>query len=124
RQTLLDFAIPTESLFDNFYVAKFVRFDRASGDPVFDLTFPKTLDDTSRNRIWIDKTQRYITRREWYGQEGQLRAIFLYEQPKTVDGVTFPTQLTVRNAENNVAGVTRYSNVKGNRGIADAVFKL
>lgn len=115
RQTLLDFAIPTESLFDNFFVSKFVRFDRTSGDPVFDLTFPKALDDTSRNRIWIDKEKRYISRREWYGQEGQLRAIFLYEKPVTANGVTFPTQLTVRNAENKVAGVTRYSNVKGNQ---------
>lgn len=124
RQTLLDFAIPTESLFDRFFVAKFVRFDRASGDPVFDLTFPKALDDTSRNRIWIDKTGHYISRREWYGQEGQLRAIFTFASPKTVNGITFPTQLTVRNAENKVAGVTRYSNVKGNQGLADSLFKL
>lgn len=124
RQTLLDFAIPTESLFDKFFVAKFVRFDRASADPVFDLTFPKALDDTSRNRVWIDKEKRYISRREWYGQEGQLRAVFLFEKPVTVNGVTFPTQLTVRNAENKLAGVTRYSNVKANQGLADTLFKL
>ena len=42
----------------------------------------------------------------------------------TVGGVTFPTQLTVRNSENKVAGVTRYSNVRGNQGLADSVFKL
>lgn len=124
RQTLLEFGIPTESLFDDFYQAKFVRFDRASGDPVFDLTFPKRLSDNSRNRIWIDKERKYIARREWYGQEGQLRAIFLFERPVAVNGVTFPAGLTVRNAENKLAGVTRYSNVKANQGLADALFKL
>ena len=124
RQTLLDFAIPTESLFDGFYTAKFVRFDRADGDPVFDLTFPKVFDDTSRQRVWIDKTQHIVTRREWYGQRGQLRAIFRYDVPKAINGVVFPTQLTVYNSENKVAGVTRYSNVKVNQGLADSLFKL
>src|SRR5262249_39791852 len=39
RQTLLDFGMLTPSLFNNYFEAKFVRMDRATGDAVFDLTY-------------------------------------------------------------------------------------
>ncbi len=124
RQTLLDFAVPTASLFEGFYAASFVRNDRETGNPVFDLRFPRATEDTSRQRVWIDRAHHTIARREWYSQTDRLRAVFLYEAPVESNGVWFPTRLTVRNAENKVAGVTRYSNVRANQGLADALFKL
>lgn len=124
RQTLLDFAIPTPSLFSQLFEAKFVRNDRGTGAPVYDLKFPASTGDTSRQRVWIDKTKKFIFRREWYSQNDRLRATFVYENPVQVSGVWFPTRLTVRNADDQVAGVTRYSNVKINQGLPDSLFKL
>ena len=124
RQTLLDFALPTPSLFADFYDAAFVRFDRESGNPVFDLRFPTSTKDTSRNRVWIDRATRTIVRREWYGQSDALKAVFLYAKPIKKDGIWFNTELTVKNAEDKVGGVTRYSNVRVNTGLDDAVFRL
>ena len=124
RQTLLDFAIPTPSLFNGFFNATYVRNDRETGSPIFDLKFPAATEDTSRQRVWIDKAKHYIFRREWYSQNDRLRAVFLYENPVQANGVWFPTRLTVRNAEDKIAGVTRYSNVKANQGLEDSLFKL
>lgn len=124
RQTLFEFALLTPSLFSQFYEATFVRFDRESGNPIFDLRFPAATKDTSRNRIWVDKSRHFIVRREWYGQEDQLKATFTYEKPIEVSRVWFPTRLTVRNAEDKVGAVVRYINVKANTGLNESLFKL
>ena len=124
RQTLLDFGILTASMFRNFLVAKYVRTDRASGDYVFDLTYEKSLDDTSRYRVWVDPDKRYITKREWYNQEGRQLATFTYENPARDGNTYFPTRLTVRNVDNKVAGVTEYEGLKLNGGLADSLFDV
>ncbi|MFZ4507978.1 MAG: outer membrane lipoprotein-sorting protein [Fimbriimonas sp.] len=121
RQTLLDFGILTPSLTDLFET-KFVRIDRATGNAVFDLTYPKALDDTSRNRIWVDAAKKIVTKREWYNQEGLQIATFFYESPVQVSGVWVPTVLTVRNTDNKVAGVMHYENFKLNTGLDDSLF--
>ncbi|MFN8219917.1 MAG: outer membrane lipoprotein-sorting protein [Fimbriimonadales bacterium] len=123
RQTTLDFGMITPAIFNNLFVAKFLRVDRESGNLVFDLTYqtPK-YDDTSRQRVFVDKDKRYVTRRVWFNQEGQLLATFYYSKPKFENGVWFPTYCMVKNAEDKVAGVTEYQSMKINSGLPDSIF--
>jgi outer membrane lipoprotein-sorting protein len=122
RQSCLDFGILAPSLFEGFYIAHFVRWDRASGNAVFDLTFDPKLD-TSRQRVWLDPQKKYVVKREWYNQPGRQLATFYYEDPKLVGGIWLPTRLTVRNVENIVAGVVAYSSVVVNTGLPDSLFE-
>lgn len=125
RQTILDFGLIAPSLFKDLFQAKFVRTDRTTGDPVFDLTYFSNLDDTTRHRVWIDKERKFTVKREWYSQiDGRLMATFLYENPKQVGGVWMPTKVTVRNADNKVAGIMNYEGLKVNTGLDDSLFKV
>lgn len=124
RQTAFDFGILTPGLVKGFFVSKFVRFDRETGNPVFDLTWPAKWDNTSRHRVWIDKDDKYIVRREWYGQQGQLKGIILNTKPVKEGGVAFPTVQQTFNAENKLAGEFWFSGVKINDGVSDALFSL
>lgn len=125
RQTLFDYGLITPSLFDNYFQATFVRMDRASGDAVFDVTYVKALDDTTRHRIWVDPIKKYVTKREWYSQNGgNLMATFTYENAKQFGSIWLPTRLSVANADRKFAGSLNYSNVKVNTGISDNVFKI
>ena len=124
RQTLMDFVTLTNSEAHQFLNSKFVRFDRESGNPVFDLTFPASLDYPVRHRVWLDKSSHYVVKREWYGLQGQLRATFLYLNPTIVDGITVPTVLRVLNSENKIAAESKYLNIKINSGISDSVFEF
>ncbi len=124
RQTALDFGMITPGLFNELFTSKFVRNDRATGDVVFDLTYIPKLDDTTRHRVWVDPQKKFVTKREWYSQiDGRLLATFTYENPKQSGGVWFPTRVTVRNADNKVAGVTDYTNLVVNGGLDDSLFK-
>lgn len=122
RQTLLDFGLLTSSMFNNFLKGKFVRTDRATGDYVFDLTY--AANDLSRYRVWVDPEKRYITKREWFNQEGRMLATFLYERPVKEGNTYFPSRLTVRNVDNKVAGITEYEGLKLNTGLADSLFDV
>ena len=122
RQTLMDFAVLTNADSHEFLQSRFVRFDRETGNPVFDLTFPSNLDYPVRHRVWIDKTTKNMVKREWYGLQGQLRATFLYLNPTTIKGITVPTVLRVLNSENKIAAESKYLNIKINDGISDSVF--
>jgi outer membrane lipoprotein-sorting protein len=123
RQTPLDFGILTPSLFNGLFVAKFVRTDRATGDQVFDVNYNPVFKDNTRHRIWIDPQKKYVTKREWYHRRGRLQATFIYQEPVQEDGVWLPTKLTVRNVDNKVGGVTAYSDMKVNTGLADSLFQ-
>ena len=122
-QTPLDFGVLTPALFKDLFQAKFVRMDRATGDAVFDLTYQNT-DDTSRHRIWVDVEKGITTKREWYNQPGRQLATFIYESPKSFGGVWIPTQVSVKNVNNVVAGITRYESVKVNTGLGDNLFLM
>ena len=123
RQTLLEFGVLTPSLFDNYFVAKFVRMDRATGDAVFDLTYVASLDDTTRHRIWIDPQKKYITKREWYSQRGGKQlATFFYTDPVNQGGVWMPSHQSVKNMDSALAGETYYTDLKINSGLADSLF--
>lgn len=124
RQTMLDFGILTPSLFSSLFEAKFVRNDRATGNVVFDLTYPARLDDTSRHRIWVDAERKIVTKREWYNQYGRLMATFLYLSPKLEGGVWMPTRLEVKNIDGAIAGITRYDSIKVNTGLSDSLFEV
>lgn len=125
RQTLLDFGVLVPSLFKDLFEAKYVRNDRATGEPVFDFFYFKGLDDDSRNRVWVDPKKGITTKREWYSQlDGRLMATFTYENPREINGIWFPTRVTVRNADNKVAGVMAYENIKINTGLGDDLFKV
>lgn len=123
RQTLMDFGLLTPSLFNgSLFTAKFIRNDRATGDVVFDLSYIASLNDTSRHRIWIDPDKKYIVKREWYNQQGRQLATFLYDNPKKFDGVWLPTQLSVKNVDDVVAGITKYDSIRVNTGLSDSLF--
>lgn len=124
RQTGLDFGFLTPGLFSNLFVAKFVRTDRATGQHVFDLTYPAALEDTSRQRVFVDGAKKMMVKREWYNQAGFLNATFIYEEAKQFGSIWLPTKVTVKNSENKVAGTTNYTNIRVNSGIADKQFSV
>lgn len=122
RQTALDFGMLTPSLFIHLFDGKFIRIDRATGAYVFDITYKKGLDDTSRSRVWVHPERHYVMKREWFNQVGRQLATFLYEKPRESSGVWFPTRLTVKNTDDKVAGITQYDSLKVNQGIPDSQF--
>jgi outer membrane lipoprotein-sorting protein len=125
RETVLDFGILTPSLFENLFDATFIRVDRETGALVFDLTYKRPrFDDSSRQRVWVDKEKRYVTKRLWFAQDGHEMATFLYENPQFQSGVWFPSRAVVKNVDGMVAGVTEYQAVRINSGLADRLFQF
>lgn len=125
QQNVFDFGLVTPALFTNFFDAKFVRNDRASGDVVFDLTYDKgRYQDTTRYRVWIDPDKKFVTKKEWFGQDGNLRATFLFEAPTQIGGVWVPTRATVMNAEGKLAGQLNYTKFKVNTNLPESLFKV
>ncbi|MBL8068120.1 MAG: outer membrane lipoprotein-sorting protein [Armatimonadetes bacterium] len=124
RQTIFDFGLIAPSLFDGFMQAAFIRVDRATNEPVFDVTYESRLGDDSRHRIWVDPSKHYVTKREWYSQNGSkpLLAVFKYKNPKQVSGVWVPTVLEVYNSQNTLAGTTYYENISVNTGLSSSLF--
>jgi hypothetical protein len=123
RQTIFEFGILTPQLFQSFMDAKFVRMDRASGDAVFDLSFDQKFGDTTRYRVWIDKDKKFTSKKEWYGQDGSLKATFTFSDPAKIGSMWVPTIATVKNSEGKLAGALRYSGFKINSGLSDSIFK-
>lgn len=123
RQTSLDFGLVTPSLFEDLFVAKFVRKDRATNDYVYDFNYNPRLKYRSWYRVWLDPDKKYITKKEWYRRDRQL-ATFFYSDPKNFDGVWVPTHMTVKNVEDKTAGETTIDNLKVNTGLSDDLFKL
>lgn len=122
RQTVFDFGMITPALFDNYMDAKFVRTDRGTSEPIFDVTY--AANDNSRFRIWIDPDKKFVTKREWYSQNGNkpLMAIFRYKNPQRVNGVWMPTVMEVYNSSNVLAGTTFYKSMKVNTGLDSSLF--
>lgn len=124
RQTAFDFGLMPPSLFRDLFQPSFVRMDRATGDAVFDVTYVPRLKDKTRHRVWLDPERKALTKREWYGQDGGLMATFVLEDFVRLEGMWLPGKVTVRNADNAVAGVTRYESVKVNQGLAASLFEI
>lgn len=123
-QTTLDFGIITPALLNDFYTATFVREDRGTQDVVFDLNYVARFKDKTRQRVWIDPKQKYISKREWYNRDGRLMATFSYANPVQESGVWFASQITVRNADNKVAGTSSFERIKFNEGLAESLFEI
>lgn len=123
RQTALDFGLIVPSLFRTFMTAQFVRMDRETGDPVFDITY-QDREDTSRYRVWVDPQKHYTTKREWYSQGGRQLATFIYDEPRQENGVWFPTRVTVKNADDIVAGQMVYDSIRVNTGLSSELFRI
>lgn len=125
RQTALDFGLLPPSLFKDFFVGTYVRTDRRTGEYVFDITHNPKTKYTARHRIWIDPEKKAVTKRQWYAHRGgHLQATFEYLDHVKVNGVWFPTKLTVKNADNKLAGTTTYKNVKINMTLSNDLFKI
>lgn len=125
QQTVLDFGLLTPSLFEHRFDAEFMRVDRETGDLVFNLTFKHPrYDDTSRQMVWVDPQRRYVAKRVWFAQDGHEMATFLYQDPKELNGVWFPSQATVKNVEGAVAGVTKYRKMNINVGLSSKPFQF
>lgn len=125
RQTAFDFGLLPDHLFNNYFQAKFVRNDRATGMPVYDVTYVSSLNDKTRHRIWVDASKKHIVKREWYSQiDGRLMATFDYTGGAKVNNVWIPGKVTVKNSEGKVAGTMTYSSVKVNSGLADSLFNF
>jgi outer membrane lipoprotein-sorting protein len=121
KQTLLDQGLlPPEQLED--YTATFLRRD---GDNyVFDLR-PKAAGETEHSVVWIEPKTKVTVKRETYDRHGQLEKYLLYKNPQEVmPGVYIPTRVEVYNAENKLAGVTAYSNIRVNQPINPSLFKV
>ncbi|MCH7944794.1 MAG: outer membrane lipoprotein-sorting protein [Armatimonadetes bacterium] len=125
RQTALDFGLITPALFKSFFVGTYVRTDRRTGEYVFDITYNPKYNYRARNRVWIDPEKKIVAKRQWYAhKDGHLLATFEYLDPIQQGGVWFSTKVTVKNADNKVAGTTTYSNVKLNIDIDDKLFDV
>jgi len=124
RYSLLEIGLLPRSL---LAVAAYrhLRDETLAGLPVhvFEITYRG--DPTSRNVVWIDPRTRLIVRREWHNGEGELKAVFTYQNPREVlPGLWIPTRIELRNADGVVAGITDYANVKVNQGLADSLFDV
>ena len=126
RQTLMDFGILTPSLFASVFDAAFVSENTGDGTVTFDLTFKASPDykDTTRHRIVIDAAKQFVVRREWYGQDGVLKATFVYGVPVQVAGCWVPTDMKVSNSEGKLAGETRADGLKVNAGVDEKLFAV
>jgi len=125
RQTALDFGLLTPSLFKEFFVATYVRTERRTGEYVFDVTHNPKDTYRARHRVWIDPQKKVITKRQWYAHRGgHLQATFEYSDHVQQNGVWFPTKLSVKNADNVLAGTTTYQNIKINLSLSDDLFSL
>jgi outer membrane lipoprotein-sorting protein len=126
RQTVFDFGLITPALFDDLMVATFVRMDRATNEAVFDVKYNAKMGDDTRSRIWVDPDQKFVTKREWYSQNGNkpLLAVFKYKSPKKFGTVWIPTTLEVYNSQNVLAGTTYYSDIEVNTGLNSNLFNV
>lgn len=124
RQTPLDFGIVTPSLFDDLFVPTFVRWDRATGDAVFDFAYAPRYKYKAHYRVWLNPTNKCIDKREWYNHHDTQVATFFYESPIEVQGIHIPTKLTVKNIENKVAAMTSSEQITVNSGLPDSTFAV
>ncbi|MCL5283399.1 MAG: outer membrane lipoprotein-sorting protein [Armatimonadetes bacterium] len=117
-------------LISNFYLtytnARFIRQGMLNGRPVdiFDVTY-RDRSDTAHHILYVDPKTKVILKHEAYSQEGKLQAIYYFKDIKEVaSGIWFPTRIEVRNAEDAVAAITEYKNIKVNIPMPDSLFKV
>jgi outer membrane lipoprotein-sorting protein len=129
RKTLLDVGM-ISSGYLAYTQGEFKRTQVVDGIlcAVFSVSYRDKSLDTSHRMIWIDPRTKITLKRDEYAQGsnsqvGKLNATFLYKQPKEVKpGIWFPTRIEAYNNEGKRAGITAYSDVNVNVGLAESVF--
>lgn len=126
RQSLLELGgvISPDTL--KFMSGKFVRTEMLEGraTDVFDMRYTGA-ESGQYYRVWLDSITHTTAKREWYNSENQLRATFVYDQPKEVSaGVWLPTRVQIKNAEGVVAVELTVEDIKVNQGLVDGLFAI
>ena len=126
RQSLLELGGVVSPNTLKFMNGTYIRQEMLDGHAtsVFDMRFTGA-ESAQRYRVWLDSITRTTVKREWYSSENQLRATFLYNEPKEViTGVWLPTRVQIKNAEGVVAAVLIMEDIKVNQGLVDDLFAI
>ena len=126
RQSLLEFGGVLSADTLRFMQGSFVKEEDLAGKPslAYDLRYSGAVTG-SHYRVWIDPKTRITLKREWYDNDNQLRATFLYSDPHEYGpDVWLPGRVEVRNAEGVVGAIIVMDGVKINQGLSDSLFTL
>jgi outer membrane lipoprotein-sorting protein len=126
RQTLMDFGLLTPALMKQMR-ARFLKEEKLNGKTmlVFELSWSKGDDNTTRHHVWMDPQTKITAKRVWYDRLGKLAATFEYKDPVEVaPGIWVPTKVEVYNAGNRFGGRTLQSGIQVNKGLSDSLFTL
>jgi outer membrane lipoprotein-sorting protein len=119
KQSLLDVGLVPPELF-RLYNATFLRRD---GKLLVFQIMPKQRSETYKDVVWIDPVTHITTRRMHFNREGRLAAWYQYLNPtQPRPRMYVPTRVEVYNAENRLAAVTAYSNIKINLPVDASIF--
>jgi outer membrane lipoprotein-sorting protein len=119
KQSLLDCGLLPPEEFNLFY-ATYIRKD---GNQLVYRLSPKQASERFHDMMWIDPVTHITTKREHYNQDGKLMAWYLYKNPiRARPKIYVPSRVEVYNAENKLAAVTVYTNVKVNLPVDNSIF--
>jgi len=125
EQSMLDSGVITPGFLADAVAARFLGLQTLDKRKVPAFEFWYTDEPNSRHHfIWVDPAKRYILRHDVHHRSGGLKMRFVYQQPTQVGGVWIPTRVGMYNAENRLAGLTRYTNIKVNTGLSESLFRI
>jgi outer membrane lipoprotein-sorting protein len=126
RQSLLEYGGMLSKDTFSFMQGQFVRQETIEGveTQVYDLKYTGT-EANSYYRVWLDPRTRLTVKRVWFDSENQVKASFLYRQPREIEpGIWLPGQCEIRNAEGNTGAVLTYGAAKINQNLSDKLFDI
>jgi hypothetical protein len=105
--------------------SRWLRTEERGGKAVqvFEFWFPE--DPRFKNEIWVDPSTKTIVEHIAHHRNPQapgFKKRFVYAEPRKVNGVWLPTQVSLYNGENRLAAVMRYNGVQVNTGLQDRLF--
>ncbi|MDH7568042.1 MAG: hypothetical protein QHJ73_00450 [Armatimonadota bacterium] len=104
------------------YTTQFLRRD--GKQLLFELRFRQADLRRKKTLLWVDPVRQILTRRELYHDDGTLKARFTYADPvEAKPGIWIPRRIAVYNAAGERGGVTLYTEIEVNTGLADALFE-
>jgi outer membrane lipoprotein-sorting protein len=126
RQSLLELGGVISPSTLKFMNGTYVRPETVDGHAtaVFDMHYTG-VESGSHYRVWLDSTTHTTVKREWFNSENQLRATFLYDEPKEVSaGMWLPTRVQIKNADGVVGAVLTMEDIRVNQGLVDGLFTI
>ncbi len=126
RQSLLEFGGVVSPSTLKFMNGTYVRPEVVDGHStaVFDMHYTGA-ENGSHYRVWLDSATHTTVKREWFNSENQLRATFLYDEPKEVStGMWLPTRVQIKNADGVVGAVLTMDDIRVNQGLVDGLFTI